>query len=392
MKKYYILFTLILPLLISCSKEERGQYSLDDIPPGEVRSPTVKNVSGGAIISYNIPEDEDLLYVKAIYTLDNGTVMEQKASAYENTLKVEGMGRSRQQTVQLIAYDRSKNESKPVTVNIHPLDAPIYDILNSVQVKDDFGGVNIAWKNPSEAEVVLMILTPDNLNNYISAETFYTKAKIGKGNLRGYPAEETIFAVALRDRWGNYTDTLSGTYFPKPEEQLDRLLFRRWNPTGIPYMDLANQGWIIEKLWDNTTNNPGFSLPLTASLPASFTFDLGQTAKLSRFKLFHRGADQLYSGGNLKKFQVWGSAHPNVNEDFNTWVKIGDYDSFKPSGLPTGQTSAEDIAFAAVAGEDFNVAFEVPKIRYLRFVVQETWGGNVSAQVMEMRFFGEIQK
>lgn len=387
-----IILTLTAILLYSCSKEERGQYPLDDIPPGIVTSPIVENISGGAIISYKIPEDKDLLYVKAVYKLSNGAVMEQMASSYENKLHIVGLGKSKEQTIQLIAYDRSKNASMPVDVIINPKDAAIYDILNSVEVKDDFGGVNVAWENPLEAEVVLMLLTPDNANDYVDAETFYTKAKLGKGNVRGYPAKETVFAYALRDRWGNVTDTISGIYFPKPEVQLDRLLFRRWNPSGIPYMDLANQGWTIEKLWDNTTNNPGFSLPLTVSLPASVTFDLGQTAKLSRFKLYHRGGDQLYSGGNFKRFQVWGSPHPNVNADFNTWVKVGEYTSVKPSGLPIGQVTAEDIAFAFTAGEDFNVEFEVPKIRYLRFVIQETWGGNIAAQAVELKFFGEINK
>lgn len=395
MKKYYFLFTVFLGILFSCSKDERGQYPLDNTAPGEIKSPVVENIPGGAIISYVIPDDEDLLYVKAIYKLSNGTVMEQKASSYENKLKIEGMGRSGEQVIQLIAYDRSKNQSSAVEVMIHPLDAPIYDILNSISVRDDFGGINLTWENATEAEVVLMVFKTNQGNILTSAETFYTKAKLGKGNLRGYPSEETIFAIALRDRWGNTTDTVRGTYFPKPEVQLDRLQFRRWNPAGntIPYMDLASQGWIIEKLWDNTTANPGYSFPLTATLPGSFTFDMGQTAKLSRFKLFHRNSEaQLYTGGNIKKFQVWGSEHPNVTADFNTWVKVGDYTSFKPSGLPLGQSTAEDVAYAAVAGEDFNVDIDVPNVRYLRFVIEETWGGNVSAQIMELKFFGEIKK
>jgi len=394
MKKYYLLSALFLGFLYSCSKDERGQYPLDGIAPGEIKSPTVENIAGGSIISYTIPNDEDLLYVKAIYKLDDGTVMEQKASAYENTLKVVGTGKSREQVVQLIAYDRSKNQSKSVEVTIHPLDAPIYDILRSVKVRNDFGGINLGWENPGEAEVVLMVLTPNTENKYVNAETFYTKAKAGQGNLRGYPSIETEFAIALRDRWGNKTDTIKGTYHPMPEVELNRSLFRRWNPAGnsIPYIDLASQGWTIEKLWNNTTADPGYSFPLTASLPASFTLDLGQTAKFSRFKLFHRSSvNQLYSGGNIKKFQVWGSTHPNVTADFATWVKIGDYTSFKPSGLPLGQTTAEDLAFAAVTGEDFNVDFDVPPVRYLRFVIEETWGGNVAAQIMELKFFGEIK-
>lgn len=389
MKRYCFILTLVLGFL-ACGKDERGQYALNNIPPGAITSPQVQNIAGGAIISYTIPNDEDLLYVKAVYTLNNGTVMEQKASVYESSLKVTGMGRSREQTVQLIACDRSKNESAPVEVKIHPMDAPIYSIMESVKIRNDFGGILLNWENPDEAEVVLTVLTPNELNKLTAIENFYTKAKTGKGNLRGYPPVERVFGIVLRDRWGNHTDTLTGTYLPILEERLDKKKFAKWNPPGIPYQELG--GWPISRMWDNLLGNPGFSWPLTATLPGSFTVDLGQTAKLSRFKVFQRATtEQLYTGGNVKKFQVWGSSHPNVNDDFATWVKLGDYHSYKPSGLPLGQYSAEDMAYAGVAGEDYNVGLDAPPVRYLRFVIEETWGGSRAMQIMELDFFGDIQ-
>ena len=394
MKKVYLLTVVLLCLFYSCSKEEIGQYPVDGVAPGEIKTPEVRNIPGGAIISYIIPDDEDLLYVKVIYKLDNGTTMEQKASSYERSVKVEGLGRSREQTVQLIAYDRSNNSSNPVTVSIHPEDAAIYSILESIDTQADFGGIYLDWENPTEAEVVLMVFTENLDKRLVTAQNFYTRAQVGKGNVRGYPSQPTVFAVALRDRWGNLTDTVRVTYTPMPEVQLDRLKFRRWNPAdnSIPYTDLVSQGWIIENMWDNNIGAKGFSFPLTTTLPANLTFDLGQTAKLSRFKLHHRAdASQLYTGGNFKKFRVYGSATPGVSADFDTWTKIGEYQSIKPSGLPMGQISAEDLQYASTDGEDFNVDINAPPIRYLRFVVDETWGGNTAAQVMELKFFGEIK-
>src|SRR5690606_9011 len=120
-------------LLSGCQKAERGQYPIDSEAPGTVALKEIENLPGGAVITYEIPSDEDLLYVKAVYQLDNGEIVEQKASAYTNKLKIEGIGRSRPLEVILTAGDRSQNESAPVSVTVHPKDAAIYDIRNSLK-------------------------------------------------------------------------------------------------------------------------------------------------------------------------------------------------------------------------------------------------------------------
>ena len=229
---------------------------------------------------------------------------------------------------------------------------------------------------------------------YLTAETLYSSATAGKANIRGYDPIEKVFAVFIKDRWGNTTDTISGTYLPIYEEKLDRKLFVRWNPTGIPYKELSGQGWNIEKIWDglgSETGN-GYSWPQDAQWGDSWTMDLGQLAKLSRFKIYQRATNgQLYTGANIKEFDFYGSPHRNVNEDEDTWIYIGSYESLKPSGLPMGQVSDEDKAFA-IAGEDYVVDISMPQIRYLRFKINRTWGGANYMQLMEIEFFGQPSK
>lgn len=391
MKNYFLIYILFLSILSSCKEEERGQYPVDSIPPGQVTNIEVENVPGGAIVSYTIPDDDDLLYVKVDYFLDNGRPMEMKASAYANSLEIEGLGKSREQQVTITAVDRSANASAPVNVTIHPLDAPIFEVLKTVTVRDDFGGIRIDWENPLRADVVLTVSTPDVTNELVEVENFYSNARAGFGNLRGYPAEEKTFAIHLRDRWGNMTDTLVGQYHPLHEEILDRSKFRKWNPPGIPYVDLGWPEWTINGLWDGNTAI-GFSLSSTVTLPHSITFDMGQTAKVSRFKLFQRtSGGQLYTGGNVKRFKLYGSDHPGVSDDPTTWHFLGNFESYKPSGLPLGQTTAEDLAYAGVAGEDYNLDLDAPRIRYIRMEVEATWGGSRAVQIMELQFFGDIQ-
>ena len=392
MKIYYILLLLFTCFFFSCRQDEMGQYPTDSVPPGEIKSPTVENVAGGAIISYVIPDDADLLYVKAIYKLDNGDVMEQKASAYSSSLKIEGIGKSREVTVTLIAGDRSKNESKPVVVITHPLDAPIYSVLNSINAVNDFGGIRLNWANPTQADVVLCVITKDSLGKFVEAQNFYTSSAVGNGNVRGYKSAARVFGIFLRDRWGNRTDTLTNTYTPYFEQEITSNTFARWNPTGIPYNYNTNYStYHIEKLWDGDITTFYLENATAVGYPLSFTFDMGKLAKLSRIHQWQRqGASLIYTSQNVSRFELWGSASPNVNASFSGWTFLGDFTSTKPSGSIQGVNTADDIAFAA-AGQDFAVDPTAPPIRYVRFVIKATWSNDLNPAIAEIKLFGSLQ-
>lgn len=392
MKRIYYIIPLSAMLLCGCREYERGQYPVDSIPPGQVSAVKVQNMEGEVVITYTIPEDVDLLYVKAVYRLDDGRIMDQKSSAFGNQIRLEGFGRSREQTIQLICGDRSKNESQPVEVVIHPLNSRIYEILETIEMREDFGGIRVTWENPDEKEIALVVLKENEESDLEELQTFYSKARAGRANLRGLPSEEMKFNVYIRDRWDNRTDTLTGDFTPIFEEILDKSKFAKWNPTGIPYADLASEGWTILRLWDDKITDPGFSMPVATTFPANFTFDMGQTATLSRFKLHQRqSTNTLYSYGNPKKFEVWGSPTADVNQNFSTWIKLGEFESYKPSGLPSGETSDEDLQYAHVNGEDYEFEIGLPAVRYIRFVVNVTWGGN-NPQLNELSFYGNIQE
>jgi len=181
--------------------------------------------------------------------------------------------------------------------------------------------------------------------------------------------------------------------------KLDRLLFSRWNPPGIPYLSAG--GWEIERLWDNNTasghfgnSTPGFIFNApAASLPNSFTFEIGQLAKIRSMKLYSRMelTSQIYANNHPKRITIWGSPTSDVTADFSTWIYLGEFNALKPSGttLTGGSTPEEDLEYLR-GGMDFIATdnTDVP-IRYLRFHVCETWlpgGSNVA--LMEIEIFG----
>src|SRR5690606_14879527 len=82
--------------------------------------------------------------------------------------------------------------------------------------------------------------------------------------------------------------------------------------------------------------------------PQWFTFDLGVTAKLSRLVLFKRLSNAyLYNSGAVKRWTLYGSNNPNPDGSFDeSWIFLMDCNSYKPSGLPPGENTNEDLEYA----------------------------------------------
>ena len=210
MKKIFLLL-LVAGALFSCQEEFIGQYPVDSIPPKPISNvEQVEQVSGGAILSYVLPDDRDLLYVQAEYTLDTGEKMIVKSSMYGTQIKIDGFAKAEPRKVTLYAVDRSHNFSTPVEFTVNPAQSAIYDVENTMKLIPTFGGMQISWENPTGGNIVIMVSenimegsdVQQNVANY------YSTAKTGEAYVRGYEAKPHTFYVQIRDRWGNKTEVL----------------------------------------------------------------------------------------------------------------------------------------------------------------------------------------
>lgn len=147
----------------------------------------------------------------------------------------------------------------------------------------------------------------------------------------------------------------------------------------------SEYGWVLPHLWDNIVGqDQGFHTG-GYGMPQWFSIDLGVTAELDNFKLWQRES-ALYNVGNPKVFEVWGSNSPASDGSWASWTKLQTFTSFKPSGLPPGQNTDADRAFAQ-AGEKFTFPAGIPNVRYIRIKVLETWGGASYLHLTELSFF-----
>lgn len=151
MKKHFqlasILSIIIICTIAGCQKPggpalglKEAQKVSGKVAPGKVKNVKVKNIPGGARISYTLPKDRNLLYVKAIYSTKAGGRQSVKASRYANSLTVRGFYNTSPKKVTLYAYSTGLVASDSVTVTIHPLTPPFKAVFNSLKAQAAFGG------------------------------------------------------------------------------------------------------------------------------------------------------------------------------------------------------------------------------------------------------------
>ncbi|MGV8093109.1 MAG: DUF5000 domain-containing lipoprotein [Mangrovibacterium sp.] len=397
-----IIYTCILLaglFLSGCEDPERGiPVSENDIPPAPVSNVEVKNIPGGATLSYALPKSESLLYVLAEYSIQNGAVLEKKSSYYNNSITLEGFPDTNPYEVKLYAVSRADKKSEPVTATIHPLTPPVKSVYETLSAIPTFGGVNVRFENENEADLKITVLTTDSYGDLYPAETYYTKRKSGSFSVRGFDPVKRKFGFYVRDRWENYSDTLFAELIPLFEEKMDKSKFRGVQMASDTYQPHLYDGLI--NLWDDVWNVEGpvfHTKPINGNIPQWFTMDLGVTAKLSRFKFYHRrannngqGTNGQYNAGDPEILEVYGSNNPS--DSWDNWTLLGRFQSVKPSGSPNGVFTAEDIQFACVDGEDFEFSLDIPPVRYLRVKTLKVWGGVTYVYIGELTFWGEVQK
>lgn len=393
MKRIYLLILAVGFLFTGCKEEEIGQYAVDSDAPAQVSNVTVDNFKGFSEITYTIPNDKDLLYIAAIYTNESGETKEVRSSAYSNKLKIEGFAKAKDINVQLLSVDKSENRSAAVDITISPLDSPIYDIIGSMQLLEAFGGVKINWDNQTEEGIVVEVMLQDSIGEYQHIKSFYGSAKTGLGAVRGLPSEEQNFGVFIRDIYQNRTDTLKATLTPLFEEELDKSLHKTM-PLSTKFKQ-SKWGGPQHAVWDGKTIVSGsgcFDILGNGVDNIYWTYDLGVTAKLSRFKMWARST-HFYKLAHPKHFQIWVTTDPEVAKDaesFDGWEMVLEVNATKVSGNDAlGDITADDIAHAT-AGEEYEMNLPAPTARYIRFKTLETWGGSDRSWLAELTWWGEV--
>jgi len=185
---------------------------------------------------------------------------------------------------------------------------------------------------------------------------------------------------------------------PKYEVKLDKSKWKRQHFLGDN--NTQNGSYVWDKIKDEIIATDDGWFANVAINPILFTIDLGATVKLSRYSYWMRTGGSPpweYRHFNLKRWNLYGTNTPrfDIHDEAywiaggwkEDWAHLANCYTFKPSG-ENNPTTDEDVEYAA-RGFGFDIPLDAPPVRYVRFHVDETWGGGYGVNISEITFWGE---
>jgi len=357
--------------------------------PGTVTNVTVLNKSGGALLTYTLPSNEGLSYIKAVYEIRPGIKREVVSSYYTNQLLIDGYNSTDEQQITLYAVTKSEVMSDPITVKIKPLKSAIQQVFENLNIIAGFGGPNLKFTNPDRAAVIIAPLIKSDNGVIKTLDKIYTQTLAGNTTLRGQESVPTNFGFVVMDRFGNHTDTLFTKLTPYSEGLLEKSKFSAYNLPGDATMAY---GTFLSYLWDGSYATATWPRAFTLEgviTPQTITIDLGVTRALSRFLFFPRteSGNKYYVRANLRDFEIWATNNPPADGSYNGWTKLATQSVVKPSGLPSGNETAEDLA-SALAGWPTEFEPGLPAFRYLRIKSTRNWENTYAIMGTQIEVYG----
>lgn len=390
--------TCSLFLLFACNREELNKpVTTNTHAPGVVTGISVNNQNGKSVITYSLPSDVDLSYIKAVYETSPGHPAEAKASHYVNSITVEGFGDTLAHTIKLYSINASEVASEPVTVTVNPLTPAINLAFRSLVVQATFGGFNLSCNNPTLENLAIIPLV-DSAGNGKWVQTagmdnVYSNDPVIKSAVRQQPAVTRQYAFVVRDRWMNFSDTMRVSLTPLFEQMLPK---SEWSNYVLPQdAGILNNGGRtdVPYIYDGDFH-PGWPRCLftleQAGSPQTVTLDLGKAHILSRMQVnpYKEIGDNYYVRGNVKDFEIWASNSPNLNGNLDdSWTKLNTCHVVKPSGSPYATETAADQKLA-YDGWQFDFPAGQAAYRYIRIRSLSNWQGSYFINIAEFTLWG----
>jgi len=387
-----VLFLLfIFVTIISCSENE----NIDTTPPGILSNISVMPTNGGGIISYTLPSDDDILYVKAVYTNSQGEEVFRVSSKHNTSVEVNGLSQLTPVSVKLFVVDMNENISETIAIDFTPLKSFIFFVQESIQINPDLGGVKITWENIASKTVfvyVHILEGADETIRILSSNNAQESIFI-----RGLAPSEITISTKVEDFDGNITELEEkGKYTPLFEEKIDKstwTLVSGQSINGNAYEGKTVNFWddvvdTVETDADNsyfiaTRDNNGGSL----NFPLDIVIDLHKNVKMQRFIVWQRaywyqggGITYHYQEENIKSFNLYASS------DAQTWSLMGEFDIGDPRN---GAGEIPATAFQeAIDGHEFSLQNTSEAFRYLKFQITSNYGSTQITVGSEITLFG----
>tara|TARA_Y100000991_G_C21975449_1_gene351955 strand:+ start:10469 stop:11668 length:1200 start_codon:yes stop_codon:yes gene_type:complete len=394
MKTIKILSILLFSIFIfqGCDNNE----SEDLTPP---RSLSVENIiptNGGGIISYTLPDDSDILFVRAEYTNSLGVDVYRVSSSHNNSIEIDGLNQTTPVQVSLFVIDDNQNISQPVEVEFIPLPSFIFLVQESISITPDLGGVKIEWENIAEKTVYVHLHIVNGADEEIRILSSNNPSE--SIFVRGLESTELTFLTKVEDFDGNITDLENkATLTPLFEEMIDKstwTLISSLSVDGNQWEGQTTAFWddIVDTAETNSDNsyfiiwrdaNGG-----TLNWPLDIVINLNKDVRIHRFKVWQRafwyggptGVPYYFQEENLRSFDLYASSN-SVD-----WTLLGQFDIGDPSD--ENGNIAQDFIDQAANGHDFDLEGVSEPFRFLKFSITSNFGSDTYVHGSEITLWG----
>lgn len=404
-KLKFIIIVFAVILLAGCKEQVLNTPVVTNTnAPNPVTNVQIVNQNGKAKLTYTLPNNSDLLYVKAVYETSTGVSTQVVASRYTNNMIVDGFGDTLSHTVKLYAVNSSEVASAPVEVTVKPLIPGYILARKSLQIAATFGGFTINCKNPvADNLAIIPLVDTAGTGNWLQTtgmDNVYSNDTVIAATVHNQPSVARKYGFVVRDRWLHYSDTLFLTLTPWFEQMLDKT---KWNAVQLTNdaTILNNGGYCYEYyMWDGVTA-PGwphvYFTQESATIPQMATIDLGAAHTFSRLRVnpYLEVGGYYYVRGNPKDFEIWGSNNPDLsdpvdanNKPGSSWTLLTTCHVVKPSGSAYMTETAND-QLVAKNGWDFDIPVTVTQAyRYIRIRQLNNWQGTYFICIAEFTLWG----
>lgn len=391
MNKIVFFSFFVLITIIACSEDD----NIDTSAPGILSNLSATPTNGGGIINYTLPSDNDILYVKAVYTNSLGDEVFKVSSKYNTSIEINGLNQATPIKVKLYVIDESENVSKATEVEFTPLKSFIFLVQESINITPDLGGVKITWENIASKTVFVYVHVIDDGEEII--RILSSSSPQENIFIRGLAAKELTFSTKVEDFDGNITELEEkGKLTPLFEEKIDKstwTLITNQSVNGNAYEGKTVNFWddevdTVETDADNsyfiiTRDNNGGSL----DFPLDIVIDLNKNVKIQRFKVWQRafwynggGVTYHYQEENIRSFDLYAST------DSQSWDLLGQFDIGDPRDA-AGNISAEAFQ-EAIDGHEFSLPNTSEEFRYLKFSITSNYGSTQITVGSEITLYG----
>ena len=390
--KKLLLIPLFVFVAVACSDKEDG----DMTPPGVLTVDMVTPTNGGGIINYTLPDDNDILYVKAEYTNSNGVDVSRASSSYNNSIEIDGLNQTTALTITLYVVDENFNQSAPIFVELIPLESFIYLVQESIELAADLGGFRITWDNIESKTVYVYV----HINDGTEEEVRILSSDNAQESIavRGLPSTEISISTRVQD-FDENTTTLEekGTLTPLFEEVIDKstwTLLASQSVNGNAWEGDSTNFW--DDVIDTTGNNSDNSYFMiwrdlnggSLNWPLDLVINLNKNVKITRFSVWQRAfwyngpsdVPYYFQEENMKSFTIYSS------NDAQVWQELGQFDIGDP------RDSEGNIPVAALEsaanGHEFELDAVSEAFRYLKFSVTSNYGSETYVNGSEITLYG----